>query len=75
MTPEPEPTSIDQQAADPVGNQPDGPSLSIHHRDTARMYVKRVIDGRGELVLSPEEDEAIRLALSTDRPVLPEDDG
>ncbi|WP_354699755.1 hypothetical protein DSM112329_00010 [Paraconexibacter sp. AEG42_29] len=42
---------------------------TIHHRDTARMYVKRVIDGRGELVLSPEEDEAIRLALSTDRPV------
>jgi hypothetical protein len=47
---------------------------TIHHRDTARMYVKRVIDGRGELVLSPEEDEAIRLALSTERPTVREDD-
>jgi hypothetical protein len=36
---------------------------TIHHRDTARMYVKRVVDGAGELQLSPEEDEAIRLAL------------
>jgi hypothetical protein len=41
---------------------------TIHHRDTARMYVKRVVDGSGELQLSPEEDEAIRLALSTDLP-------
>ncbi len=38
---------------------------TIHHRDTARMYVKRVVDGAGELQLSPEEDEAIRLALSS----------
>jgi hypothetical protein len=37
---------------------------TIHHRDTARMYVKRVVDGAGELQLSPEEDEAIRLALA-----------
>jgi uncharacterized protein DUF4446 len=29
----------------------------------ARMYVKGVRDGRGELELSPEEDEAIRTAL------------
>jgi hypothetical protein len=41
---------------------------TIHHRDTARMYVKRVIAGAGELQLSPEEDEAIRLALSTELP-------
>ncbi|MCW3014396.1 MAG: hypothetical protein JWO02_1488 [Solirubrobacterales bacterium] len=41
---------------------------TIHHRDTARMYVKRVVDGAGELQLSPEEDEAIRLALSTELP-------
>ncbi len=41
---------------------------TIHHRDTARMYVKRVIAGAGELQLSPEEDEAIRLALSTEAP-------
>lgn len=38
---------------------------TIHHRDTARMYVKRVIDGAGELELSPEENEAIRLALAS----------
>jgi hypothetical protein len=36
---------------------------SIHHRDQARMYAKQVYAGRGELELSPEEDEAIRLAL------------
>jgi len=41
---------------------------TIHHRDTARMYVKRVIAGSGELPLSPEEDEAIGLALSTELP-------
>ena len=36
---------------------------SIHHRDQARLYAKQVHDGRGELELSPEEDEAIQLAL------------
>ncbi len=36
---------------------------SIHHRDQARMYAKQVYAGRGELELSPEENEAIRLAL------------
>jgi hypothetical protein len=36
----------------------------IAHRDTARMYCKQVHDGRGEFELSPEEDEAIRLALA-----------
>jgi hypothetical protein len=36
---------------------------SIHHRDQARVYAKQVRDGRGELELSPEENEAIRLAL------------
>jgi Protein of unknown function (DUF4446) len=36
---------------------------SIHHRDHARLYAKQVFAGRGELELSPEEDEAIRLAL------------
>jgi hypothetical protein len=36
---------------------------SIHHRDQARLYAKRVRDGRGELELSPEELEAVRLAL------------
>ena len=37
---------------------------SIHHRDHARLYAKRVQDGRGELELSPEEQEAVRLALA-----------
>jgi Protein of unknown function (DUF4446) len=36
---------------------------SIHHRDQARVYAKQIVDGRGELQLSPEEEEAIRLAL------------
>ncbi|MBJ7520305.1 MAG: DUF4446 family protein [Solirubrobacteraceae bacterium] len=38
---------------------------SIHHRDQARLYAKQVISGRGELQLSPEEEEAIRLARSS----------
>ena len=37
---------------------------SIHHRDQARLYAKRVQEGRGELELSPEEQEAVRLALT-----------
>jgi hypothetical protein len=40
---------------------------SIHHRDTARLYAKQVHEGHGELELSPEEDEAIRIALEGDR--------
>jgi Protein of unknown function (DUF4446) len=36
---------------------------SIHHRDQARLYAKKVHEGQPELELSPEEDEAIRLAL------------
>jgi hypothetical protein len=36
---------------------------SIHHRDQARLYAKQVLGGRGELELSPEESEAVRLAL------------
>jgi hypothetical protein len=38
----------------------------IHHRDQARVYGKRVLGGRGELELSPEEAEAVRLALVGD---------
>jgi hypothetical protein len=37
---------------------------SIHHRDQARMYAKQVRDGKGELELAPEEQEAVRVALS-----------
>jgi hypothetical protein len=36
----------------------------IHHRDQARVYAKQVHDGHGELELSPEELEAVRIALS-----------
>jgi hypothetical protein len=36
----------------------------IHHRDQARVYAKQLLDGRSELELSPEEAEAVRLALS-----------
>jgi hypothetical protein len=41
---------------------------SIHHRDQARLYAKEVREGKPELELSPEEDEAIRRALEADRP-------
>ncbi len=37
---------------------------SILHRDQARIYVKQVRRGESELVLSPEEEEALRLALA-----------
>jgi hypothetical protein len=46
---------------------------SIHHRDQARLYAKQVHDGRSELELSPEEDEAVRLALASPAPAI--DDG
>lgn len=36
----------------------------IHHRDQARVYGKQVLQGRGEIELSPEEAEAVRLALA-----------
>jgi Protein of unknown function (DUF4446) len=36
----------------------------IHHRDQARVYAKQVRRGQSELELSPEEAEAVRLALS-----------
>ena len=38
---------------------------SIHHRDQARLYAKQVSEGKGELKLSPEEEEALRLALAS----------
>ncbi len=39
---------------------------SIHHRDQARLYAKQVHEGQAELELSPEENEAVRLALEGD---------
>ena len=41
---------------------------SIHHRDQARLYAKQVVTGRGQLELSPEEEEAIRVALAGEVP-------
>ena len=38
---------------------------SIHHRDQARLYAKQVSDGKGELKLSPEEEEVLRIALAS----------
>ena len=40
------------------------PFPSIHHRDQARLYAKQISEGAAELRLSPEEEEALRLALS-----------
>jgi hypothetical protein len=37
---------------------------TIHHRDQARLYAKQVVDGQGRLQLSPEEEEAVRIALA-----------
>ena len=36
---------------------------SIHHRDQARVYTKQLHDGRSEIELGPEEQEAVKLAL------------
>jgi hypothetical protein len=36
---------------------------SIAHRDQARLYAKQIRGGAAELQLSPEEEEAVRLAL------------
>ena len=39
---------------------------SIHHRDQARLYAKQIHNGQPEFELSPEENEAIRLAFDGD---------
>ena len=39
---------------------------SIHHRDQARLYAKQIVNGQPEFELSPEESEAIRLALGSE---------
>jgi hypothetical protein len=38
---------------------------SIHHRDSARVYVKQIVAGEAELELSPEEREAVETALAS----------
>jgi len=35
---------------------------SIAHRDQARLYAKQIVAGASDLQLSPEEEEAIRMA-------------
>jgi uncharacterized protein DUF4446 len=40
---------------------------SILHREQARLYAKRIVAGRSELELSPEEQEALRVALRSTR--------
>jgi hypothetical protein len=44
---------------------------SIHHRDQARLYVKHLRDGTPEFELSPEEAEAVRVALAGEPPPEP----
>jgi hypothetical protein len=38
---------------------------SILHRDQARLYVKRVLDGEPEYELSPEEQQAVDSAMAS----------
>ncbi len=38
---------------------------SIHHREHARLYAKQISNGQPEMELSPEETEAVRLALQS----------
>ncbi len=38
---------------------------SIHHREHARLYAKQIRQGQPEVELSPEEAEAVRLALQS----------
>jgi hypothetical protein len=44
---------------------------SIHHRDQARLYVKHMHQGEPEYPLSPEETEAIRVAMAGEPPPEP----
>jgi hypothetical protein len=39
----------------------------IHHRDQARVYAKQLREGHSELELSPEEAEAVQVALTEGR--------
>ena len=44
---------------------------SIAHRDQARLYAKHVVRGVPDLQLSPEEEEALRLATDVPDPPAP----
>ena len=41
---------------------------TIHHRDQARLYAKQIVEGTPALQLSPEEEEAVRVALAGEVP-------
>jgi len=41
---------------------------SIHHRDQARLYVRRLDRGECDVALSPEEEEAVEQAMSGGNP-------
>jgi hypothetical protein len=41
---------------------------SIHHRDTARLYVRRLDRGQCDVSLSPEEEEAVQMAVDGGNP-------
>lgn len=45
---------------------------SIAHRDQARLYAKHVVAGVSDLQLSPEEEEALRLAVAAPEPPRPD---
>jgi len=37
---------------------------AIHHRDESRLYAKEIVRAESEAPLSPEEEEAVRIALA-----------
>ena len=41
---------------------------SIHHRDQARLYVRRLDRGTCDVPLSPEEEEAVKIAIDGGNP-------
>jgi hypothetical protein len=41
---------------------------SIHHRETARLYAKQINAGTAQIQLSPEEEQAMRIALGEEQP-------
>jgi hypothetical protein len=41
---------------------------TIHHRDQARLYAKQIVEGRPLLALSPEEEQAVQVAMAGEVP-------
>jgi hypothetical protein len=41
---------------------------SILHREQARLYAKQIVNGRSELELSPEEQQALQAAMGSSSP-------